>query len=768
MKNRWSLKGQNRGASLIAVLAAITFASVIGIVISQITITNIQMKQMEQQGKTNFYSAEAVLDDLAAGLNTKAAGAMQEAYTDMLSQYRTVTESGGNVQQTFSRLYMDNLIALFQAAPEGSNNPHQKKASDADGTEKVVYEIGYYSVHNIKKSFSTKAVPDGADPADPPAPGVEENYLYEDCLMTAPAAGMADSASYYRADYEAGTFVLEGIVITAKDEQTGYETTISTDIVFNTPELNFENNNMVKDFMRYSLIADHSININSSNVTVDGNAYAGENGIFSSSSGNGTFKGNIVVTRGDIYVTSGTRLTVGNDSLTSRIYAENVKTVSSGSVGDASTLNLQGNCYISDDLEMDGKNSNVNLKGYYYGYNFQKNYSALSTDIGSQYSSAIMINGRNARLNMEELKYLFLAGRTYIARNGGTADVPLGESLSVRSNQMAYNVPDVFLNVVDPSNVVFQDESGAAVSNYMKVDNIYDYVSASNPVTAYNYTASFGTDTVYYLNFISEQKGNDFFAEYYENNKDQINSYAENYVANDALQISPDMIYTLKGDLMKRVGSDLTEERVVITNNYWNPDGAFYERASSMGVTYKSLQTYLEESHTGVTPSTIRFENDNDKTLDRLLYNLIDVPRMKTYLNGEPGREKKIDCSRDGETYAVVLIDNEGAGAYQVPTSMKGGLVVATGDVEVFTGLEDANREFEGLIIAGGEIRFATNASVKSNEALVSQLFAEDVRGENSDFAFLFKGYDLSGESSMGEVAIDKYMTYDNWSKTVE
>ena len=88
MKNRWSLRGHNQGASLITVLVALIFVGIIAVVIMNITITNIQMREIEQSGKENFYDAEAVMDELTVGLNDIAAAALERAYTDILVDYR--------------------------------------------------------------------------------------------------------------------------------------------------------------------------------------------------------------------------------------------------------------------------------------------------------------------------------------------------------------------------------------------------------------------------------------------------------------------------------------------------------------------------------------------------------------------------------------------------------------------------------------------------------------------------------------------------------
>jgi hypothetical protein len=136
-------------------------------------------------------------------------------------------------------------------------------------------------------------------------------------------------------------------------------------------------------------------------------------------------------------------------------WAENILTD-----GSNSALTLNARTFVADDLELNGKNNKVTLKGWYYGYNFTDNYSDSNvTSSGklsklAQYSSSISVNGKSDRLNMSGLQNLILAGRTFISKkttnnvveNDSTGnpitnpDVELGESLAVRSAQLSYLV----------------------------------------------------------------------------------------------------------------------------------------------------------------------------------------------------------------------------------------------------------------------------------------------------------------------------------------
>lgn len=313
-----SLKRDNRGASLLAVLILMVVVSAIAVVITKITIVNIQMKEVERGTKKNFYSADAVMDDLRTGARELAEKSLEKAYTDVLENYLTYTASGANAQDVFSRKYMEDLEGQFAKASAGKTN-----TTDVSGN--VVYTVSDYNTDTVK--------------------GCIKETAEQGCYVAA-----ADPK--YELDYGAGTFTLKGVQVKYKDAQ-DYETKITTDLIFSTPQMNFSGQGQIQEFMKYALIADRQIHVNASNVQVDGSVYAGADGILADSSGSGTLKGKSILTRGDIVTDSGSTLTVGNGN--SSIWAENIKTSGSGS----STMEINGNTYVADDLELRGVGSKV-------------------------------------------------------------------------------------------------------------------------------------------------------------------------------------------------------------------------------------------------------------------------------------------------------------------------------------------------------------------------------------------------------------------------
>lgn len=742
-----SFHKDDRGASLLAVLILMVVVSAIAVVITKITIVNIQMKEVERGTKKNFYSADAIMDDLRTGAREQAETALENAYVDVLQHYVDYTSGGKNAQDVFKQNYMNGLEKYFA-------DPMKTPVDTTNEQGNVVYRVAGYDADKVKG-----------------------------CILDGTQQGcfVAPADPKYEIDYGAGTFTLKDVRVVYKDAQ-DYETSITTDLVFSTPDMNFSGQSQVKEFMKYALIADDQINVNASNVTVDGSVYAGVGGIVASGNGTGELKGRMILTRGDIVADMGSALKVGDGN--SSIWAENLMTTGKS----AATLDVNGNMYVADDLALNAKESKVTLQGNYYGYNFQKNYGAgdtVATD--ADFSSAIMINGKSSSLNIQNLKYLLLAGRTYISRGNNSSntdihntDIQMGESIAARTNQLAYYVPERYVKVEsgestllkwnDAQNVRIGEkeypigESDYAASIHVDPVKLDGWLNHANPIVPYYYTNGVN----YYLNFKSQQDANEFYAAYYAGNTGKAGGFAGTYLDKDALIIDENnkMIMTLSGDIMYRTKPEemFQEKEVTIEPDNWKDSaGLLWDYCSKLAVSYKSLELGLKDFGQSVTPDQVRFsvtdENGHekiDKSIDPLFDKLID----RSALQEEIAKHKN-----PGDTgYAVYkpaadvyLIDN--TGVYDLPTSITKGIVVATGSVKV-------SGNFEGLIISGGKVTFDANVQVKGNKLLVSNLFKEDQSRKAPLFSKFFR--DCSGTAASnisGQLDLDSYINYDEWKK---
>lgn len=739
MKSRWSLKGENKGASLLAVLTALIFVGVIAVIITGATIANIEMKEAERGGKKNFYEAESVLNELTAGLNTAASAAMEEAYADFLENYISYAAAGKDVQQEFARIYMDCLKTKLADESAGKQISYETV-----GSTSPAYEISRYRVDALKECIATAQ--------------------WQNCVVTDPAD------AEYTMDYLEGIFTLKNVKVTYRDAQE-YETTITTDLVFHTPSIDFNGSNGGKGFMKYSLIADRQLQVNAPNISMEGNIYAGADGILGLYGGSAAMTGERIITRGDIAAESGSDLQIGDG--TSEIWAENVTTRGKGS---PSTLILNGSCYIADDLTLNGKGSHVELSGSYYGYNFQENYDSVSDHGNSSFSSAIMVNARDCKLNMSNLDYLMLSGRTYISRgsagNTQNSDIMLGESLSVRTNQLAYFVPEDCLEDTDGDGIreKFSADGLASYQSSIMVNDVASYLDVNQPVTPYHYidNAMHMPIVCYYLNFASPQKANEYFKAYFDSNRDKLEGYASGYIDNDAIILDDSRLYTFRGDIMYRgaVGEQLQEKAAIGGEDDWAEGGVFWDYSGRLAVTYKSLQLELEEQLSEVSSSNVRITNEAgeiDKTADSLFERLIDKQKLQDELpaaSGSMNVKEVVKEEAGGITsrYRVVVLVNNPDTVYSIPAGYEEGIIIAAGDVMV-------PRTFQGMILSGGTISFAANAAVKADERNVSKLIFEDMEKEMPEFAGYFKCYDASGSREIGGIRVEDYLTYENWQK---
>ena len=737
-----SFHKDDRGASLLAVLILMVVVSAIAVVITKITIVNIQMKEVERGTKKNFYSADAIMDDLRTGAREQAETALENAYADVLQHYVDYTSGGKNVQDVFKQNYMNGLESYFA-------DPMKTKVDTTNKQGNVVYRVAGYDADKVKG-----------------------------CILDGTQQGcfVAPADPKYEIDYGTGTFTLKDVRVVYKDAQ-DYETTITTDLVFSTPDMNFSGQSQVKEFMKYALIADDQINVNASNVTVDGSVYAGVGGIVASGNGTGELKGRMILTRGDIVADMGSALKVGDGN--SSIWAENLMTTGKS----AATLDVNGNMYVADDLALNAKESKVTLQGNYYGYNFQKNYGAgdtVATD--ADFSSAIMINGKSSSLNIQNLKYLLLAGRTYISRgnNSSNTDIQMGESIAARTNQLAYYVPERYVKVESGESTLLKwndaqkvrigekeypiGESDYAASIHVDPVKLDGWLNHANPIVPYYYTNGVN----YYLNFKSQQDANEFYAAYYAGNTGKAGGLAGTYLDKNALIIDEHnkVIMTLSGDIMYRTKPEemFQEKEVTIEPDNWKDSaGLLWDYCSKLAVSYKSLELGLKDFGQSVTPDQVRFsvtdENGHekiDKSIDPLFDKLIDRSALQEEIakHKNPGDAGFTVYHPADDVY---LIDN--TGVYDLPTSITKGIVVATGSVKV-------SGNFEGLIISGGKVTFDANVQVKGNKLLVSNLFKEDQSRKAPLFSKFFR--DCSGTAASnisGQLDLDSYINYDEWKK---
>lgn len=132
---------QDKGSVLIAVLIILTFASVIALIVTKITITNIEMKEVESSSKRNFYGTEDVLNKIKAGISSDSAEHIKKLYSDMLGNYEKYKSSEESLSKCFQNKYLDELEADYKnidIAGKYDVDKLKKYISESDTAEQVI------------------------------------------------------------------------------------------------------------------------------------------------------------------------------------------------------------------------------------------------------------------------------------------------------------------------------------------------------------------------------------------------------------------------------------------------------------------------------------------------------------------------------------------------------------------------------------------------------------------------------------------------------
>lgn len=610
----------------------------------------------------------------------------------------------------------------------------------------------------------------------------------------------------------------------------GYRSTIQTDIQLMVPDFKFDGNDTLDAASKFLVISDGVLDVNGSadrsdgdvnndGVTFNGNIYTGGNVVDTASADNAGitiqggkaahFNSELLISRGNLDAFTGSKVdihganevsvvggvAVSNPSTAGDIYLKNIRLLNNGTGGTSALsdskfkgtdFSMKANAYIENDLDIQDAGATVTLGGKYYGYSYseENENNAVAAKSQADYSSAILINGigttlQSANGSQESLKKLLLAGRTYVSRGGDKLtdaynDIMMGESLAVKSNQIAYMVPDKYVLV--KHNPISSSEASSEGGTYfdpltlvdlekMKADtNLFQYLDEARPVTG-NYGQSSATSggegyVFLYLNFKNQVSANRYFKAFfngeYVNTEeeeeddetpgavtvDDIAQRARAYITtkNDAMRFSPEM-FLIAGNIVHNYeaqgGPGFQEASYFDADG--NPSQTLLDDGKMVGMRYVNLQKYLTTSGDA---ASMRLLKSGKQFLNRTAPSetaapLVSAGMIKTDQMDAlsiPTGNNEIEPQTGAKIYAGtgnISIDNTYLGS---PSGLTGygrclvvnkgnvsignncsGLIIADGDVTV-------TANFRGLIIATGSVKVSTSVTLESDMVLVNKL----------------------------------------------
>lgn len=633
-----------RGSSLVMTIIAMTFISILAVAVIAMTVTNIRLKQAQRQSQKNFYNADSIVDAVRAGLYDLAAKSAEESYEEAIITY-------GADGASMKKAYTEKFFAKMLKALYASNAAYDPTAADVqDGT------ATYYYDDDVIRSYLTQAQIDGSLAA-----GDEQGYLSHGPTLT----DIYDTASSCiegcgLVEYDMDSLLLKEVVVMKTERD--YQTKIKTDIRVSVPNITQETD---PEYLTYALIADNQIRVEDSGgiKEVNGSVYAGtskrhcdtnrgkepEAGLIVK---NATLDLNAdhVVTRGDIllYGNGTSKLNIKGRSKTANVWAENIE-----SKDKQNALTVNADCYISDDLELWGKNDSASFSGEYYGYNYAKAYPSPSEPASTQseYSSAILLNGLKNNLNLSGLKHLSLAGTTFISKNlniydlddasqneslaGGKTnqDIAMGESMTVKGTQMAYYVPSDYvksgtstdadainftLNEGGVNNPYYFDKKGynaymnqgKSVADFDVANYINNPPSGSNvatipPVVCYyrNDIKVKGDIQYFYLNFKDEAAADKFYADYKKYQPyDDVEHVNDSFIGNNGIILDVDgakhgtAVLSSVGNILYTQNGD-SDVQLLLKGDSDKGNTIMYKNAAMYSREYMSMQMALTKEY---------------------------------------------------------------------------------------------------------------------------------------------------------------------------
>lgn len=737
------LKEDNRGVSLVMVVSVVAIVAILVSIILAMGLYNYQMKVTNKNSKDNFYDAEQVLDEIRLGLQQDVSDAMLEAYYQTMDEYaETDVEEATDY---FNDLYTETL-----------------RKSIATSQNKSYYDMDHllgFLDEKVKKR-TTLTTADGKKP-------------------------------YLNVNKTNGV-TLKNLSLTYVNEE-DYISSISTDIQLKIPDINFSKFNTGSNIVQYALVAQKGITINSGTgtVTFNGNVYAGSDGTNASVAiPNGKTvnvnSGKDFVVKDVLNVKPGGTLNVEEKATlwTKDIEAEN-----------ASKLQLQGTTYVANDLTLVG-GADVTISGEYYGFGNPK--AALQAasvqdyqeqkkieDTPADYSSAIIINalGTNskAKLNLKNVNTLMLAGNAYI----GKSKVMMGESLTVKSNQIAYLVPESCMmgasNPMTAEMRAAQLETVEGDTEQEKEVNLKNQIllrvqtGVSSDVEQIVQMLSDDGVYYYYMQFSSAKAADQYFANHYQSAaSDKIKNYLQYYVEDQEVKINTDAKKESNGNILvydengiSAIGDSITEGTQDLSENK-----KIVNQLASYQDIFHALNTNLSMDYASLT----NMQKARD-TVYKNLFNTVGYERLfKNYYSEQSLGEFVYDDGEEkyGARYrknSVTSVKSEKKYAQNSGYTLK--MIISQGNVTV-------DDDFDGLILAGGKITIkGNNRTVNSNPALITKII---------DYAYLIKKYDTrpdeyslkefmydpdkyagnffkSDNRSDNYIHLEDLVVYTNWSK---
>ena len=925
----------DHGSSFVLVIVATTFMCILASAILMGAMMTYKLKFYKLNSLNIFYEVETALDEMYAGVGAATNEHLYSAYTttaELVVVYDTkaqafTTLDNKSANELFKKLFMTGFVA----------DTNYKSLKNVTDTLQSFISNEYDAVDN----------PDGVrlDTSNMKLIYTDVNNKTTTQYYKNNGGIKTEKQSGYENDkVQSVTFknvcVKRSVNLQGSTAGT-YEQSITTDIVLTEPEYNvsFDTSSVSNNTLyEYAILADMGVEVGEDNdnrttdAQVKGNIYAAsdyynkdyndvaetkvtnkyeskpttmwgtkESSAYSGIFVNGknstlTLNSDVVVCSGSLAAYNGAEINLsGRTQTLSELWADNI--VIGGK--DGGSLKASADAYIFDDTELNAEKASLKFtQGSYFGYSYnaqdtrslnylrQKGYLATGYKLRSHFSdSAIIVNGKNSTLDLQDLNSLYIAGKSYIEfskiaassvpeddenitvdENADYAfttlkDYSTGQSLDVKTNQLMFLTQWSVVNnteKVDPdtgiTTVTLQfPKTFEADANILDLydDFLKDLATEGEKgVTAIKQTVS-GHD--YYYLYIEDGKDSsnvsnaEKFAEKYykllqdygdeissklynvqkyeqfqvklvlpaegkinasgavtdQNNDDSLFLRASTTTTMDVAtaldNVSTGKVFTnilgnkgtdnnkkafndLKADALKLAGSgtasDEEQTSTFLSYMYIN----MKDHLSVLNnVDDKTKRTQNAWEIANYTSSSVGYLSSYDKDRDTYSYDYSITPLnhyvdLAYVFSKNLSIEKTIGNATDNEAKTIVinsgdvkLQPNNGDGSFQ-------GIIIAGGNVR----FDENVKSFRGMIITGSKLIIDHNMSISADAAFVANLLEQCSESTDEKLNTLttkvLKNYTSSKSegntevtgASISDISYEDILVFQNWKKNVE
>lgn len=925
----------DHGSSFVLVIVATTFMCILASAILMGAMMTYKLKFYKLNSLNNFYEVETALDEMYAGVGAATNEHLYSAYTttaELVVVYDTkaqayTTLDNKSANELFKKLFMTGFVA----------DTNYKSLKNVTDTLQSFISNEYDAVDN----------PDGVrlDTSNMKLIYTDVNNKTTTQYYKNNGEIKTEKQSGYENDkVQSVTFknvcVKRSVNLQGSTAGT-YEQSITTDIVLTEPEYNvsFDTSSVSNNTLyEYAILADMGVEVGEDNdnrttdAQVKGNIYAASDyynkdyndvaetkvtnkyeskpstmwGTKDSSAYSGIFvngkntsltlNSDVVVCSGSLAAYNGAEINLsGRTQTLSELWADNI--VIGGK--DSGSLKASADAYIFDDTELNAEKASLKFtQGSYFGYSYnaqdtrslnylrQKGYLATGYKLRSHFSdSAIIVNGKNSILDLQDLNSLYIAGKSYIEfskiaassvpeddenitvdENADYAfttleDYSTGQSLDVKTNQLMFLTQWSVVNnteKVDPdtgiTTVTLQfPKTFEADANILDLydDFLNDLATEGDKgVTAIKQTVS-GHD--YYYLYIEDGKDSsnvsnaEKFAEKYykllqdygdeissklynvqkyeqfqvklvlpaegkinasgavtdQNNDDSLFLRASTTTTMDVAtaldNVSTGKVFTnilgnkgsdnnkkafndLKADALKLAGSgtaSVEEQTSTFLSYMYINMKDHLSVLNNVDDTTKLSQNAWEIAN--YTSSSVGYLSSYDKDRDTYSYDYSITP-LNHYVDfayvfsKNLSIEKTIGNAADNEAKTIVinsgdvkLQPNNGDGSFQ-------GIIIAGGNVR----FDENVKSFRGMIITGSKLIIDHNMSISADVAFVANLLEQCSESTDEKLNTLttkvLKNYTSSKSegntevtgASISDISYEDILVFQNWKKNVE